>query len=372
MPGYGGAVDDSDDWLRIGEVARRSGLTLRTLRHYDDLGLLVPSGRTAGDYRLYAPDDLRRLLDIQHLKSLGLSLDEIAAALDDPAFDAAAALDRHIAVVEGRLAAERELLARLRSLTDAAGSGWSDVLAVVALVERLRHPEAWIRFRAALEAPDAAPLAELFDRLRDEPEPGVRDTLTWAIVRHGTAAVAPAVAALDDPDPSIRFRMAHLLGKLAHPDAVPALAVHLADPDATVRAKAAYALGQIGGDAALVALVGALGADDPLLADAVVSALDRFGGDAVAPLVAALASGRAASVREQAAEALGLVSDPASGAALTAALADPDGGVRFAALAALVALGGPDAHGGETRAAVSGLLDDPDERTRLLARRLLG
>lgn len=108
-------MDSDDDWLRIGEVARRSGLTLRTLRHYDDLGLLVPSGRTGGDYRLYAPDDLRRLLDIQHLKSLGLSLDEVAAALDDPAFDASAALERHIAVVEERLAAERELLARLRS-----------------------------------------------------------------------------------------------------------------------------------------------------------------------------------------------------------------------------------------------------------------
>jgi len=40
--------------LRIGEVARRSGLTIRTLRHYDDLGLLVPSARTDGDQRLYS------------------------------------------------------------------------------------------------------------------------------------------------------------------------------------------------------------------------------------------------------------------------------------------------------------------------------
>lgn len=357
-------MGSDDDWLRIGEVARRSGLTLRTLRHYDDLGLLVPSARTGGDYRLYAPDDLRRLLDIQHLKSLGLSLDEIAAALDDPAFDARAVLERHIGLVEERLAAERELLARLRSLTDAAGSGWSDVLGVVALTERLRHPEPWVRLRAALEAPDDAPLAELFDRLRDEPEPGVRETLTWAIVRQGPDALAPALALLDDPDAGVRFQMAHLLSKLADPGAVPALACRLSDADASVRAKAAFALGQIGGPDALVALVGALGSDDPLLADAVVSALDRIGPDAVAPLVAALTSGQP-MVREQAAEALGFLGDPSATDALLAAAKDPEAGVRFAALVALGAVG-TDAG----RAAASGLVDDPDRRTRTLARRL--
>ena len=54
-------------WLRIGEVARRTGLTVRALHHYDRLGLLVPSERSWGDHRLYTPSDLRRLLDIQHL-----------------------------------------------------------------------------------------------------------------------------------------------------------------------------------------------------------------------------------------------------------------------------------------------------------------
>ena len=49
-------------WLRIGDVVERTGLTHRTLRHYDELGLLSPSGRSSGDYRLYSEDDLRRLL----------------------------------------------------------------------------------------------------------------------------------------------------------------------------------------------------------------------------------------------------------------------------------------------------------------------
>ena len=84
-------------WLRIGEVARRTGLTQRTLRHYDQLGLLVPGGRSDGDYRLYSRADLERLLEIQHLKSLGLSLAEVAEALDDPGADAATLLARHVA-----------------------------------------------------------------------------------------------------------------------------------------------------------------------------------------------------------------------------------------------------------------------------------
>ncbi|WP_342372430.1 HEAT repeat domain-containing protein [Propioniciclava soli] len=354
-----------EEWLRIGEVARRTGLTVRTLRHYDDLGLLVPSGRSGGDYRLYSADDLRRLLAIQHLKSLGLALPEIAAALDDPAFDAADALARHIAVVEERLAAERALLARLRGLVGVADAGWGDVVDAIALTERLCHPEAHVRFRAALDAPASAPLATLLAQLRTEPEPGVRENLTWAIVRHPDA-LAAVVPQLADRDAGVRLRMTHVLSKLADPAAVPALVPRLADADAAVRAKAAFALGQVGGPDALLALVGALGSDDPLLADAVVSALDRFGSRAVPLLEAALAGGGPA-VREQAAEALGFVADPAATDALAAALDDPEGSVRFAALTALGALGTPEA-----RAAAGQRADDADPHTRLLARRIAG
>ncbi|NHB85466.1 MerR family transcriptional regulator [Tessaracoccus sp. HDW20] len=98
------------------------GLTHRTLRHYDEIGLLTPSGRTDVDYRLYSRDDLRRLLAIQNLKSLGLSLTEIAAALDE-GVDASALLGRHAAVVEDRIAEEQRLLATLRRLQGAADAG---------------------------------------------------------------------------------------------------------------------------------------------------------------------------------------------------------------------------------------------------------
>ena len=90
------------EWLRIGELARRTGLTQRALRHYDEIGLLVPSGRSGGDYRLYSRADVERLLAVQHLKSLGLSLAEIAEALKERALATRAVKDAYLSTGERR------------------------------------------------------------------------------------------------------------------------------------------------------------------------------------------------------------------------------------------------------------------------------
>lgn len=68
--------------FHIGAVAERTGLSLRTLRHYDDVGLLRPSGRTDGGFRLYTEADVQRLLLIRRMKPLGFSLEEMADLLD--------------------------------------------------------------------------------------------------------------------------------------------------------------------------------------------------------------------------------------------------------------------------------------------------
>lgn len=65
----------------IGELAERTGLSLRTIRHYDEIGLLVPSGRSEGGYRLYTDDDLNRLMLIRRMKPLGYSLDQMGDLL---------------------------------------------------------------------------------------------------------------------------------------------------------------------------------------------------------------------------------------------------------------------------------------------------
>jgi MerR family transcriptional regulator, copper efflux regulator len=67
--------------MHIGELADRAGMSLRTIRHYDEVGLLVPSGRTPGGFRVYTEDDLARLLVIRRMKPLGFTLDEMAELL---------------------------------------------------------------------------------------------------------------------------------------------------------------------------------------------------------------------------------------------------------------------------------------------------
>jgi MerR family copper efflux transcriptional regulator len=66
---------------QIGEVTERVGLSLRTVRHYDEVGLVVPSGRTAGGFRLYTDDDIERLALIKRMKPLDFTLDEMRELL---------------------------------------------------------------------------------------------------------------------------------------------------------------------------------------------------------------------------------------------------------------------------------------------------
>lgn len=66
---------------QIGEVAERTGLSFRTLRHYDEVGLLSPSARSDGGFRLYTDDDVDKLLVIRRMKPLGYSLDEMLTVM---------------------------------------------------------------------------------------------------------------------------------------------------------------------------------------------------------------------------------------------------------------------------------------------------
>jgi DNA-binding transcriptional MerR regulator len=64
--------------IRVGELARRAGLTVRALHHYDSLGLLKPSARADSGYRLYSAADVARLHQIQALRRFGMPLADIA------------------------------------------------------------------------------------------------------------------------------------------------------------------------------------------------------------------------------------------------------------------------------------------------------
>lgn len=78
----------------VGQVARIAAVTVRTLHHYDEVGLLSPSGRTTAGYRLYSATDVERLRQILTYRELGFSLEEIADLVDDPTADETAHLRR--------------------------------------------------------------------------------------------------------------------------------------------------------------------------------------------------------------------------------------------------------------------------------------
>jgi MerR family transcriptional regulator, thiopeptide resistance regulator len=87
----------------VSQVARMAHVTVRTLHHYDEIGLLAPSGRSRNGYRQYSDQDLRRLHRILLFRELGFSLEEIRGALEDPAFDQREALRRQRAVLEEQI-----------------------------------------------------------------------------------------------------------------------------------------------------------------------------------------------------------------------------------------------------------------------------
>ena len=102
---------------RVGELAQHAGVTVRTLHHYDELGLLTPSERTNGGHRLYAAADVERLYRLLALRNLGLSLEEIGPLLEAEG-GLAETVRRHLARVEQQIDALTALQGRLERLLD--------------------------------------------------------------------------------------------------------------------------------------------------------------------------------------------------------------------------------------------------------------
>ncbi|MDZ5076451.1 MerR family transcriptional regulator [Nesterenkonia sp. HG001] len=108
-----------DRTMHIGELAERTGLSLRSIRHYGDIGLLPASGRTEAGYRLFSEQDLQRLLRIRRLKPLGFSLDEIGEVLSLWERGMDAGRRQEAAETLERLRTERARLARSLAEADA-------------------------------------------------------------------------------------------------------------------------------------------------------------------------------------------------------------------------------------------------------------
>ena len=181
--------------MRVGDLARATGLTVRALHHYDALGLVSPSSRTPSGHRDYAADDVRRLYQVVALRRLGFALADIKALLDGAAYDPRDTVRRQLAESDRRLAAETELRARLTHLLgvlDRGGEPTTDDL--------LRAVEATTMTESYYTPEQLESLARRREALGPEAiEQSQRD---WAEVIAGFEAAR--VAGIDPGDPSVQ------------------------------------------------------------------------------------------------------------------------------------------------------------------------
>jgi DNA-binding transcriptional MerR regulator len=99
---------------KVGQLAKRTGISVRTLHHYDQIGLLTPSHRTESGHRLYDRDDVVRLQQVVMLRQLGFALDEIGAALAEASLPRL--IDLHLARLREQIERERRLMSRLERM----------------------------------------------------------------------------------------------------------------------------------------------------------------------------------------------------------------------------------------------------------------
>jgi DNA-binding transcriptional MerR regulator len=107
----------------VGDLAHAAGVTVRALHYYDEIGLLVPSGRTSAGYRTYSYADLLRLQRVLGYRALGLPLDAIGALLDDPEADPAEQLRAQHALLGARVADLQRQLAAIEKTMEACAMG---------------------------------------------------------------------------------------------------------------------------------------------------------------------------------------------------------------------------------------------------------
>lgn len=175
--------------LKVGELARLTGLTVRTLHHYDAIGLLMPSGRSEAGYRLYGQRDVARLHAIQALRHIGMPLAEMADMLEGRGNAPARLIDRQIQALEGEIERATALRAHLGLMREKLLAGgeptledWLDVLARMAT------------FGKYFSADELKTILDGFERIQEDWTALVADV--QAMMDSGTPAHALAVQPL--------------------------------------------------------------------------------------------------------------------------------------------------------------------------------
>jgi DNA-binding transcriptional MerR regulator len=134
--------------LKVGELARRTGLTVRTLHHYDEIGLLRPSLHTETGHRLYTAGDVARLQQVLSLRQLGFALEEIRDCLDRPGFSPLEVIRLHVARLHEQIRLQGELCDRLEAIAahfgeaeEVSADEFLQTIEVMNMIEKYYTPE---------------------------------------------------------------------------------------------------------------------------------------------------------------------------------------------------------------------------------------
>jgi DNA-binding transcriptional MerR regulator len=145
--------------LKVGELAGRTGVTVRTLHHYDEIGLVVPSHRTEAGHRYYAAGDVARLQQVISLKHLGFSLDEVRGCLHRQGFAPLDVVRRHRARLKEQIDLQKQLCDRLDALAGLLASAeevsadeFLKTIEVMTVIETLYTPDEMKQFEEAGKA----------------------------------------------------------------------------------------------------------------------------------------------------------------------------------------------------------------------------
>ncbi|KYF77775.1 MerR family transcriptional regulator [Sorangium cellulosum] len=172
--------------LKVGDLAKQTGLSVRTLHYYEEIGLLSPSHRTASGHRMYSAGDVARLQQIKSLRELGFSLEQITGCLDGPGFSPLETIELHLARLREQIALEQKLCTRLEGLASVLRAG-EDVsveqllqtIEVMTMIEKYYTPEqlAELKQRAEAIGPEKMREAEsawkqIYDDMRAEMQKG--------------------------------------------------------------------------------------------------------------------------------------------------------------------------------------------------------
>jgi MerR family transcriptional regulator, thiopeptide resistance regulator len=185
------------DALKVGELAKRTGLTVRTLHHYDEIALLRPSLHTESGHRLYTLRDLARLQQIVSLRQLGFSLDQVRECLERPDFSPLEVIGMHAARLREQIGLQERLCERLdaiaahlRAAGDVSADEFLKKIEGMTMIESYYTPEQmeYLKKRRELVGDDRIKQVE-----KEWPELIAQ---VRAEMQKGTAPTAPAVLEL--------------------------------------------------------------------------------------------------------------------------------------------------------------------------------